>query len=133
LFGGFNELESCDRGAKQMLSHFMPIGRSDQDFTDINRFFHDSDPENVDVGAFYGDTDVQSLWCSISAYLQVLRALGFEQTFVMTETLVALSELHLAGDYERVRQGIQKAIHATLDDGYDPGVIEELRQFWGFG
>src|SRR5262249_39351087 len=57
LFGGFNELEWAESGAKQMMSHFMPARRADQDFTDIDRFFVNVDPESADVGDFYGDTD----------------------------------------------------------------------------
>lgn len=132
LFGGFNELEWFDSGAKQMMSHFMPRlkGRADRDFTDIDRFFEGMNPEDADVGDFYGDTDMQSLWCSISAYLRILRALDFEQTFVRTETLVALSEMHLSNDYPRVRAGIEQSIASILDDRYDRSVVENLREFW---
>jgi hypothetical protein len=130
LFGGFNELEWAESGAKQMMSHFMPSRRADQDFTDIDRFFVDADPESADVGDFYGDTEVQSLWCSITAYLRILNALGFPQSFIKTETLVALSELHLAHDYERVRAGIVESISSVLDDGFELAAIEELRTLW---
>jgi hypothetical protein len=130
LFGGFNELEWSDSGAKQMISHFAPVRRSDQDFTNVDRYFEHSDPDNIDPGDFYGDTDVQSLWCSIVAYLRILRALGFEQSFVRTETLVALSEMHLADDYERVRAGITQSISNILEDNYDASVVDELRNFW---
>jgi hypothetical protein len=129
-FGGFPELEWFDSGAKQMLSHFIPIRRADRDFTDIDRFFDGVDPESADEEAFYGDTDVQSLWCSITAYLRILKALGFKQSFVKTEVLVALSELHLSGDYSRVRAGITQSITAILDDEYDASVVEQLHAFW---
>ena len=130
LFGGFNELEWADSGAKQMMSHFMPLRRSDQDFTDVDRFFLDSDPENVDPGAFYGDTDVQTLWCSITAYLRILKALGFDQSFVKTETLVTLSDMHIGDDYPRVCKGLELAVSEILDDGYNPAVVEEVRDLW---
>lgn len=132
LGGGFIELDWFDSGAKQLISHFTPVRRSDRDFTNIERFFEATDPENADFGNFYGDTDVQSLWTSIAGYLKLLRALEFEQKFVLTENLVALSELHLSGDYSRVRAGLAQAISDILQDGYDPQVVEDLRAFWRF-
>ena len=130
LFGGFNELEWSDSGAKQMMSHFRPVPRSDRDFTDIDRFFQDVAPEDGDVGDFMGDTDVQLLWCSIAAYLRLLKLLEFEQSFVKTETLVALSEMHLSREYEHVRAGIEQAIGEMLSDNYDATIVEELRELW---
>ena len=130
LFGGFNELEWSDSGAKQMMSHFMPVPRSDRDFTDMERFFQDAAPEDGDVGDFLGDTDVQVLWCSIMAYLRLLKLLEFEQPFVKTETLVALAEMHLARDYDRVREGIALTISEVLSDNYDGRIVEELRDLW---
>ena len=130
LSGGFNELEWSDNGAKQMMSHFMPERRSDRDFTDVDRFFQDVAPEDADLGDFYGDTDVQMLWCSIMAYLRLLRLFEFKQSFVKTETLVALTEMHLARDYERVREGISLTISEVLSDNYDATVVEELRDVW---
>ena len=41
-----------------------------------------------------------------------------------------VSELHLAGDYERVRAGIVESISSVLDDGFEPAVVEELRDLW---
>ena len=130
LFGGFNELEWSDSGAKQMMNHFMPMPRSDRDFTDIDRFFQGVAPEDADVGDFLGDTDVQVLWCSIVAYLRLIKLLEFEQSFVKTETLAALAEMHLSRDYERVRAGITQAIAEVLSDDYDATIVEELGDFW---
>ena len=93
----------------------------------MDRFFQDVAPEDGDVGDFLGDTDVQVLWCSIMAYLRLLKLFEFEQEFVKTETLVALAEMHLARDYERVRQGIALAIAEMLSDNYDATIVEELR------
>ena len=130
LFGGFNELEWSDSGAEQMMNHFRPEYRADRDFTDVDRFFEGMNPEDSDVGDFYGDTDVQSLWCSITAYLRILKSLEFEQSFVKTETLVALSEMHLANDYERVRAGMAQTISEILNDKYDVSVVDGLREVW---
>ena len=130
LFGGFNELEWSDSGAKQMMSHFMPMPRSDRDFTDMGRFFQDVAPEDGDMGDFLGDTDVQLLWRSIMAYLRMVKLLEFDQSFVRTETLAALSEMHLARDYERVRAGITQAISEVLNDNYDGSTVDELREVW---
>ena len=85
LGGGFIELEWFDSGADQMLSHFMPRPRADEDITDIDRFFAGQNPENVDVGDFYGD-EAQIIWCSLVGYLQLLKSLGFAQEFVKVET-----------------------------------------------
>ena len=130
LFGGFNELEWSDSGAKRMMSHFMPMPRSDRDFTDMDRFFQDVAPEDGDIGDFLGDTDVQLLWCSILTYLRMVKLLEFDQSFVRTETLAALSEMHLARDYERVRAGITQAISEVLNDNYDGSTVDELREVW---
>ena len=43
---------------------------------------------------------------------------------------VALSELHLSGDYPRVRKGITLSLAEILDDRYDPQVVEELQVVW---
>lgn len=132
LGGGFIELDWFDSGAKQLISHFMPIRRSDRDFTDPNRFFEGYDHENVDPGDFYGDTDVQSLWISIVTFLRLVKSLEINQRFVLTENLVALTELHLSGDYPKVRAGIAQSIAEILDDGFEMTVIDDLREFWRF-
>jgi hypothetical protein len=116
--GGFPELNWFDSGWKQMLNHFMPRGRADEDITDMGRFFGDRDPEGCDVGDFYGD-DAQIIWCSLVGYLQLLKALNFKQEFVATDTIVALSELHIGKQYPTLLQGIAQSTSECLDDGFD--------------
>ena len=132
LGGGFIELDWFDSGAKQLISHFMPIRRSDRDFTNADRFFEGYDPESVDAGDFYGDTDIQSLWMSIATFLRLLKSLEINQRFILTENLVALTELHLSGDYPNVRAGIAQSLAEILDDGFEMKVIDDLREFWRF-
>jgi hypothetical protein len=117
--GGFPELNWFDSGGwKQMSSQFMPRPRPDADITDMGRFFGDSDPEESDVGDFYGD-DAQIIWCSLIVYLQLMKALGFEQHFVKTETIVWLSHLHIGKEYPAILQGIAQATSEVLNDGFD--------------
>ncbi len=116
--GGFPELNWFDSGWKQMSSHFMPHPRPDADITDMDRFFGDCDPEECDVGDFYGD-DAQIIWCSLIVYLQLLKALGFKQHFVMTETIVWLSHLHVGKEYPSILQGIAQSTSEVLNDGFD--------------
>lgn len=116
LFGGFNELDWFDSGPEQMLSHFMPRPRADEDITDIDRFF---DPEDVDVGDFYGDVEPQIIWSSLLGYLQLLRSLRFQQTFVKTETIITLCDLHIGAEYPILIQGIAKSVDGCLQDGFD--------------
>jgi hypothetical protein len=117
--GGFPELNWFDSGSwKQMYSHFMPHPRQDADITDIDRFFGDSDPEDCDEGDFYGD-DAQIIWCSLIVYLQLMKALGFQQHFVRTETIVWLSHLHIGKEYPAILQGIAQATSEVLNDGFD--------------
>jgi hypothetical protein len=120
LQGGFIELDWFDSGAKQLLSHFMPYPRRDRDVTDIDRFFEGHDPENVDVGDFYGD-EAQMLWCSIKTYLEMLAELGFEQRFVLVENIAALAEIHLGNDYPNLMRGILIAAEEILKQGFDVG------------
>jgi hypothetical protein len=81
--GGFPELNWFDSGWKQMYSHFTPQPRVDADITDMNRFFGDSDPEQCDVGDFYGD-DAQIIWHSLVVYLQLMNAGGDQQNALAT-------------------------------------------------
>jgi hypothetical protein len=118
LGGGFIELEWFDSGAEQMLSHFMPRPRADQDITNIDRFFEGKNPENVDVGDFYGD-EAQIIWRSLVGYLQLLKSLGFSQEFVKTETIIALCDLHIGSEYTALIQGIAKLVDTCLQDGFD--------------
>lgn len=127
LRGGFIELDWFDSGAKQLLSHFMPYPRRDRDITDIDRFFKGHDPENVDVGDFYGD-EAQMLWCSIKTYLEMLAELGFEQQFVLVENIAALAEIHLANDYPNLMHGILTAAEEILKQGFDVGKFMTDRQ-----
>lgn len=118
LGGGFIELDWFDSGARQLLNHFNCWPRTDQDFTDINRFFGDQNPENTDVADFYGD-EAQILWCSLMGYLQLLKALDIKQTLVLTETILALSELHIGREYPRLLAGIARSTSECLQDGFD--------------
>lgn len=118
LQGGFIELDWFDSGAKQLLSHFMPYPRQDRGITDIDRFFEGYNPENVDVGDFYGD-EAQMLWCSIKTYLELLTALGFKQDFVLVENIAALAEIHLNNDYPNLMRGILIEAEKTLKQGFD--------------
>jgi hypothetical protein len=65
-----------------MMSHPVPSRRGDQDFTDIDRFFEGTDLESADISDFYGDTDVQSLWCLLSPNLRILKSVRFRQSFI---------------------------------------------------
>jgi hypothetical protein len=118
LQGGFIELEWFDSGARQLLSHFNPWPRPDQDVTNIDRFFEGEEPGNVDVGDFYGD-EAQILWCSIKTYLQMLTALGFKQQFVLVENIAALAEIHIGKDYPTLMRGILTSAEETLKQGFD--------------
>jgi hypothetical protein len=130
LGGGFIELDWFDTSLSTFFSHFRPNSRADRDFTDIDRFFDGQSAEEVDVGDFYGDTDVQLLWESVKCYLQVLKALEIQQTFITSEKLVALSEVHLNGDYEKVRAGLEQALAQELDDGYTREKLEDVQDWW---
>lgn len=118
LSGGFNELDWFDSGADQMLNHFMPHPRLDEDITDINRFFEGVNPEDADEGDFYGD-EAQIIWCSLIGYLQLVKSLDFPQTFVKTETILALCDLHIGAEYPNITQGIAQSVHSVLQDGFD--------------
>jgi hypothetical protein len=118
LVGGFNELDWFDSGASQMLSHFMPHPRQDEDITDIDRFFEGTNPEDADVGDFYGD-EAQIIWCSLLGYLQFVNSLDFAQSFIKTETIVALCDLHIGADYPVLIQGIAQSVDGCLQDGFD--------------
>ncbi len=118
LAGGFNELDWFDSGADQMLNHFMPRPRADEDFTDVNRYFEGQDPGSGDVGDFASDNS-QIVWCSLVGYLQILKSLGFEQDFVKTETIVALCDLHVGAEFPRLTQGIATSVSNCLQDNFD--------------
>jgi len=118
LHGGFIELDWFDSGALQLLRQFMPHPRPDRDITNIDRFFEGHAPGNADIADFDGD-DAQMMWCSLLGYLQMLKTLGFGQRFVLTETVAALSELHIGKDYPTLLQGIVQATAECLQDGFD--------------
>ena len=63
--------------------------------------------------------DAQIIWCSLLVYLQLMKALGFEQHFVQTETMVWLSHLHIGKEYPTILQGIAQATSEVLNDGFD--------------
>jgi hypothetical protein len=129
LGGGFIELDWFDSGAKQMLNHFNCWPRADQDITDIDRFFEGKDPENVDEGNFYGD-EAQIIWCSLMGYLQMLKALEINQRLVLTETIAALSELHIGEEYPDLLQGIVRSTAECLQDGFD---LDKFKHHYGSG
>jgi hypothetical protein len=134
IWGGFNELSWFDSGPHQLMSHFMPIGRADRDITNIDRFFEGYDPEDVDVGDFMGD-DAQILWCSLGLYLSFVRALKIEQTYVRTDTIAALVEVHLKRDAPRIMEGIIRSTDEILQDGFDlqaflSGLDDAASSFW---
>lgn len=117
--GGFPELNWFDSGSwKQMSSHFMPRPRADADITDIGRFFGDCDPEQCDPGDFYGD-ETQIIWHSVLTYLQLMKAFGFKQQFIKTETIVWLSHLHIGKEYPAFLQGIAQTTSDLLNDDFD--------------
>ncbi len=116
--GGFPELEWADSGADQMMAHFSPSHRADRDITDIDRFFEEIPDDEADVADFYSD-NLQILWCSLQAYLELLKELQFDQNFVKTETILALCDLHIGNDYPKLVQGIALAVDAALRDGFD--------------
>jgi hypothetical protein len=118
LSGGFNELDWFDSGPDQMLNHFMPRPRMDEDITDIDRFFEGVNPADADEGNFYGD-EAQILWCSLIGYLQFVKSLGFSQSFLKTETILALCDLHIGAEYPNITQGIARSVHAVLQDDFD--------------
>lgn len=118
LGGGFIELDWFDSGATQLLNHFNPSPRGDQDVTNIDRFFEGQDPENCDEGDFYGD-DAQMVWCSIKTYLEMVVALGFKQGFVLVENIAGLAEIHLANDYPKLMRGVLLSAEETLKQGFD--------------
>jgi hypothetical protein len=118
LSGGFNELDWFDSGADQMLNHFMPRPRQDEDITDIDRFFGGTNPEDADDGDFYSD-EAQIIWCSLLGYLQFVKSLDFPQNFVKTETVLALCDLHIGAEYPNITQGIAQSVHDVLQDGFD--------------
>jgi hypothetical protein len=110
---GFIELEWFDNTPEQMMAHFMPMPRSDRDFTDMDTYFEGDNPEYVDVADFYTD-GVQILWTSISAYLQLLHALGIRQEFITTDKLKLLMSVHLGDRFPCIARGVSKAIDTVL-------------------
>jgi len=118
LSGGFIELDWFDSGADQMLNHFMPRPRQDEDITDIDRFFEGVNPENADEADFYSD-EAQIIWCSLLSYLQLVKSMDFPQNFIKTETIVALCDLHIGSEYPKITQGIAQSVHGVLQDNLD--------------
>ena len=112
-----------------MLNHFNCWPRADQDITDIDRFFEGRDPEDIDEGDFYGD-EAQIIWCSLMGYLQMLKALEIKQRLVLTETIAALSELHIGEEYPDLLQGIVRSTAERLQDGFD---VDKFKDHYGSG
>jgi hypothetical protein len=52
-------------------------------------------------------------------YLQMLKALEIKQRLVLTETIAALSELHIGKEYPALLQGIVRSTAEHLQDGFD--------------
>jgi hypothetical protein len=110
----FPELEWFDSGTENMIAQFRcQSGRADRDITDIDRFFGDMDPENCDVGDFYGD-DAQMLWCSIDCYLRLLAAFEINQNFITADKIDALAEAHFGNEFPNIRRGIGIAVQEAL-------------------
>ncbi len=134
---GFPELDRFDKGALQLLNHFRPNPRTDQDITDLERYFEGQNPEDCDPGDFYTD-DGTVLWTYLAAYLQLVKHLGFTQEFLTTSTIAALAELHLGARMPTVFEGIVRATKEILADNFSLDDFlkgraqhpERLSSFW---
>jgi hypothetical protein len=112
---GFPELEWFDSSTDSMRTHFdCQLHRPDRDITNIDRFFQDDDPENVDTADFYSD-GAQMLWCSTDCYLRVLRSLEIRQDFITLEKLEMLTREHIGRDLPRLVEGITTGIRESLE------------------
>jgi hypothetical protein len=112
---GFPELDWFDADTCNMRAHFYcQMNRPDRDITNIDRFFEDDDPEDVDAADFYGD-EAQMLWCSIDCYLRVFRLLNIRQGFITTEKLAMLTSEHMGSDLPRLAKGILLGVREALD------------------
>lgn len=116
--GGFPELNWFDTNLANMMSHFGPSHRPDQDITDAARFFCDEDPANIDFGDYEGDP-IQVVWLSLSLYLQTISKLQIKQDFISTEKIAGLIEVHLFKDYPNNARGILLETTRLLADGFD--------------
>ena len=128
---GFIELEWFDNTPEQMLAHFMPWPRADRDFTNMDAFFEGDDPEYVDVADFYDD-DVQILWTSIVAYLQLLGGLGIKQEFITSAKLKSLMAVHLGDKYPNIGNGITRVIDSLLNSSGHSGEVAPIINELGF-
>jgi hypothetical protein len=121
ISGGFPELDWFDQDARNMMAHFHPHRRADEDITDIDRFFEGHDPDSIDTADFYGDP-MQVVWLSLRVYLELLQALDIRQSFITTEKIAALAEVHLVRDYPRIARGVLLETTDLLGDVFDVDV-----------
>ena len=124
---GFPELDSFDAGARQMMNHFSPDPRRDRDITAIDRYFEGYNPEYVEPGDFYTD-DGAVLWKYLAIYLNLLKAIGFQQRLIKTETIVAIGEVHVGRELPVIFQGIVQGVAQILDDGFDVNAFLQERE-----
>ena len=110
----FPELEWFDSATESMMAQFScQCRREDRDITNMDRFFADFDPEDCDVGDFYGD-EAQMLWCSIDCYLRFLSALRLKQDFITPEKIEALATAHFEGRFPNLLKGIVTSVEEAL-------------------
>jgi hypothetical protein len=114
-----------DSDVRNMMAHFNPEIRADKDFTNEERFFVNDDPEWADPADFAGDP-IQVVWLSLLTILKLITALGIDQSFVTTQKIAALAEVHLFSDYPRITEGILTEAATALQNDYD--VTEHLEE-----
>ena len=95
----FPELEWFDSATESMMTQFSCQFPWELDITNIGRFFADLDPEDSDLGDFYGD-EAQMAWCSADCYLRFLSALEIRHDFVTVEKLEALAAVHFEDRFQ---------------------------------
>lgn len=115
---GSPELDWFDKGAQQLISHFHPRARGDQDITDLNRYFEGYNPEYCDPGDFYTD-DAVVLWTYLETYLRLVKQLGFTEEFLTTPIITAVAEIHLGRRMPTVLEGIVRATADILADNFN--------------
>jgi hypothetical protein len=77
--------------------------------------------------------DAQIICHSLVVYLQLMKAFGFGQRFIRTETVVWLSHLHIGKEYPAIVQGIAQTTSDLLNDGFDlAGFKDHPDEFFKF-
>lgn len=89
--------------------------RPDRDITDIDAFFSGTNPEDMDVGDFYGD-EGQIVWHGVRVYLELLSSIDCRQSFVTREKLFGLLERFCEKESPVLCSGIKKAVADYLPD-----------------